>query len=322
MNAGEMMRAVGIDGFGGIETLRVRTVPVPEIGPDEVLVRIEYAGVGEWDPFEREGGYARMMGMEPAFPYVLGSEGAGTVAAVGARVTGLAPGDRVYAIGFLNAKGGLYAEYAAVPADLVSPLPGTLSVEQAAAVGGVGITALRGLEDTLRIQPGESVMVFGAGGGIGHVAVQLAKRMGARVFAVASGADGVALATRLGADAAVDGRGDDVAAAARAFAPDGLDAALLTAGGPAAESALGALRDGGRAAYPNGVQPEPSAPAGVRIDAFNGDPDGDIVARLDERMASGPFDVHVARAFPLERVADAHRALGEHYLGKLVLRVG
>ena len=102
-------------------------------------------------------------------------------------------------------------------------------------------------------------MIFGASGGIGHLAVQLAKRMGARVFAVASGSDGVALVKRLSADAVVDGHKDDIAAAARQFAPDGLDAALITAGGPAADNALTAMRAGGRVAYPNGVEPEPEA---------------------------------------------------------------
>lgn len=321
MNVEGTMRAVAIDRFGGVEEMRLRTLPVPEAGPDDVLIRLEFAGVGEWDPFEREGGYAEMTGETPAFPYVLGSEGAGTVAAVGARVAGFAPGDRVYAVGFLTPGVGFYAEYAAVKGDFVSRIPGTLTAEQAAGVGGIGLTAVRGLEDTLGLRPGESVMIFGAGGGVGHAAVQLAKRMGARVFAVASGADGVALVQRLGADAAVDGRADDVPAAARAFAPGGLDAALLLAGGETADSALRALRDGGRAAYPNGVEPEPRAPDGIPLHAFNGEPDGDVIRRLGRWIERGPFEVHVARTFPLEQAADAHRALDEHYLGKLVLRI-
>lgn len=315
------MRAVAIERFGGIGEMAVRAVPVPEVGDQEVLIRIEVAGVGEWDPFEREGGYAEMMGITPTFPYVLGSEGAGTVAAVGGRVSRFAVGDRVYALGFLDPKGGLYAEYAVVHEDLVSSIPAGLTTEQAAVFGGVGITALRGLDDTLRIRPGESVLIFGAGGGIGHVAVQLAKRMGARVLAVASGDDGVALAEKIGADTAVNGRDGDVLAAARAFAPGGIDAALLTAGGAAAAAALAALRHGGRAAYPNGVQPEPRAPDGIKLDAYNGEPDRDIIDRLNRLIESGPFEVHVARTFPLEQVADAHRALGEHYLGKLALRI-
>lgn len=290
-----MMKAVAIDQFGGVEEMAVRTISVPEIGPDEVLVRIETAGVGEWDPFEREGGCAEMMGRTPAFPYVLGSEGAGTVAAVGERVTRFAPGDRVYALGFLNPKGGLYAEYAVVHEDLVAAIPDTLTMEQAGVVGGVGTTALRGLDDVLQLKAGESVLILGAGGGIGHVAVQLAKRMGARVFAVVSGDDGVALAERLGADAVVNGRAGDVSAAARAFAPDGIDAALLTVGGDAADQALRALREGGRAAYPNGVQPEPQAPAGIQLDAYNGEPDRDIITRLNRLIEAGSFNVHVAR---------------------------
>jgi NADPH2:quinone reductase len=225
------MRAVAMDRFGGPEVLKLRTLPVPEVGPGEVLIRVHTAGMGEWDPFEREGGYAEMLGIEPGFPYVLGSEGAGEVVAVGERVDRFGRGDRVYAAGFLNPKGGFYAEYAAVDAGLVSRVPDRLSTEQAGVVSGVAITALRGLDDALGVRPGESVAIVGASGGVGHAAVQLAKLMGARVLGVASGGDGVELVEGLGADAAVDGRADDVPAAARRFAPRGLDAALLTAGG-------------------------------------------------------------------------------------------
>ena len=152
------------------------------------------------------------------------------------------------------------------------------------------------------------------------MAVQLAKRMGARVLAVASGDDGVALSKRLGADAVVDGRKDDVAAAARKFAAEGLDASLLTAGGEAAERALRAVRAGGRVAHPNGVEPKPSAQAGVKVSTYDGEPDKEIIDKLNRLIDAGPFEVHVARTFPLERATDAHRALDEHYLGKLALR--
>jgi NADPH2:quinone reductase len=184
------------------------------------------------------------------------------------------------------------------------------------------ITALRGLDDTLGLKSGESLMIFGASGGIGHLAVQLAKRMGARVLAVASGDDGVALAGRLGADKVVDGHKDDVAAAARQFVPDGLDTALLTAGGDAADKALTAMRKGGRVAYPNGVEPEPQAPSGVIVRSYDGIPDPQAIEKLNRLIESGPFEVHIARTFPLDQVADAHRALDTHYLGKLVLRPG
>jgi NADPH:quinone reductase len=240
------MQAVAIDQFGGSEELKLQTLPVPEVGLDDVLIRVESAGVGVSDTFECEGGFHEM-GMaesEPTFPYVPGSDGAGTVIAVGENTSRFKEGDRVYAFSLLNPKGGCYAEYVAVKADKVSHVPDKLTTEQAGALPVDAMTALRGLDDSLRLKESESVMIFGAGGGIGHLAVQLAKRMGARVFAVASGDDGVELAKRLGADVVVNGREDDIVAAAREFAPK----------------------------------------------------------------------------FPLAQAADAHRALNEHYLGKLALR--
>jgi NADPH:quinone reductase-like Zn-dependent oxidoreductase len=104
------MRAMSIDRFGGPEMLRMRTVPVPDIGEGEVLIRVETAGVGTWDSFERQGGYAELLGLEPKFPYLLGSEGAGTVAASRARAGSCREGDRGFALGCLNPLGGFYAE--------------------------------------------------------------------------------------------------------------------------------------------------------------------------------------------------------------------
>jgi NADPH2:quinone reductase len=321
------MKAVALDRFGGLETMKLQMLPRPEVGPNEVLIHVEWAGVGQWDPFEREGGFAKVFGIEPKFPYVLGSDGAGTVADVGDRVKGFTPGDRVYAFGLVNPKGGFYAEYAAVKAEDVSRIPGNLTTQQAGAMPVDAMTALRGLDDTLGLKPAESVMIFGASGGIGHLAAQLATRMGARVFAVASGSDGVALVKSLVADAVVvDGHKDDIAAAARQFAPNGLDAALITAGGPAADDALTAVRAGGRVAYPNGVEPTPEPPFGIDAKSYDGMPDPQAIEKLNRLIESSgppgtePFKVHVARSFPLDQAAEAHRALDEHYLGKLVLQ--
>lgn len=314
------MRAAAIDEFGGPITPHV--LPVPEVGADEVLIRVESAGVGVWDTFEGEGGFAEMFGVKGKFPYVLGTDGAGTIADVGQGVRGFTKGDRVYACALMNPKGGFYAEYAAVKTETVSPIPGKLTIEQAGVLACDGLTALQGLEDALGLKAGESVMVFGASGGLGHLAVQLAKHMGARVFAVASGADGVALAKRLGADAVVDGHKDDVLEAARRFAPNGFDAALLTAGGKAAEKALQAMAKGARVAHPNGVEPKPKAPAGINIQTYDISPSKAAMEKLNRLIERGPFEVHVARTFPIDDVAGAHEALNEHFLGKLALRPG
>ena len=293
---------------------------MPDVGPDEILIRVESAGVGVWDPYEREGGFAGVSGEEPRFPYILGSEGAGTVVDVGGDVRGFRKGDRVYAVSLMHPKGGFYAEYAAVKASEAARIPDTLTVQQAGVMPVDAITALRGLDDALELKRGESVMIFGASGGIGHMAVQFAEHMGARVFAAASGDDGVALVERLGADSVVDGHKDDVVGAARRFAPRGLDAALVTAGGEAVDRALEAVRDGGRVAFPDGVDPEPSVRPGIELKSYDGDATPEEIAKLNRLIEETPIEVHVARTFPLDRAADAHRALDEHYLGKLALR--
>jgi NADPH:quinone reductase-like Zn-dependent oxidoreductase len=315
------MKVVAIDRFGGIETLKTRQLPIPDVGANEVLVRVEAAGVGVWDPFEREGGFAKEYNVQPTFPLVLGSDGAGTVEAVGDGVQSLKKGDRVYGIALMNPKGGFYAQYIVLKETSLSRIPvkAKLTMVQAGAMPVDAITALAGLDTTLGLKANESILILGASGGIGHMAVQLAKRMGAHVLAVASGEDGVAFVGRLGADKVVDGHKDDIQVAAREFAQKGLDAVLLTTGGAAAERALSTLHEGGRAAYPNGVQPIPKEPPGVKIQSFNGEynpPPFEILNRLIE---AGPFEVHVARTFTLDQAVEAQRALDDHYLGKLAL---
>ena len=315
------MRAVALDQFGGPETLKIQNLPVPQVEANEVLIRVEAAGIGAWDPYEREGRFVEITGVKPTFPYVLGTDGAGTIAAVGEGVKRFKEGDRVYAAELANPKGGFYAQYAAVKADNVSLIPGQLTVEQAAVLPTDALTALTGLEKVLGLKSGESLMVFGASGGIGHLALQLAKRLGARVFAIASGDDGVQFAKKLGADSVVDGRSDDVLNAAEEFAPNGIDAALVTAGGDRTDRALSAIRRSGRIAYPHGVMPEPTAPEGVAIEAYDGEFDPSLIERLNTLIDSGPFEVHVDKTFRLEEAGKAHDALAEHHLGKLALLI-
>lgn len=320
-NPDQTMRAVAIDEFGGIEKMKPRKLPVPNVADDELLVRVDTAGVGVWDPFEREGGFAKEYGMKAHFPLVLGTDGAGTVETVGKKIRNLKQGDRVYGINLMSPKGGFYAEYTVIKASNVAMIPQALSTRDAGVLAVDGVTALEGLDDTLKLKAGESILILGASGGIGHLAVQLAKRMKARVLAVASGQDGVDFVKRLGADKVIDGHREDILKAAREFAPKGLDAALLTAGGKAAEQALAALRDGGRAAHPNGVEDVPQPREGVKVMSYNGRPNPQTFAKLNELIDGGPFEVHIARTFKLEDAAEAQKALETHYLGKLALVV-
>jgi NADPH:quinone reductase-like Zn-dependent oxidoreductase len=311
----KQMKAAAFDRYGGPEVLHTETLPVPRPRRKQVLIRLDAAGVGVWDPSIRSGEFE--IGAK-RFPKVIGNDGAGEVVAVGDGVRQFHVGDRVYAY---SMEGGFYAEYVALGEDAIAPIPKGLSGEQAGALGADGVTALRGLDGQLHLAAGQSLMIYGASGGIGHLAVQLAKRIGARVLAVASGPDGVDLVRKLGADAAVDGKRDDVAKAARDFAPGGLDAALVLVHGESLAPALAAVRKGGRIAHPNGVEPAPTAPDGVTLLAYDGDPGPDVLQRLNELIAAGPFHVEIGRVYPLEDAERAHREVEQHHLGKLALRI-
>jgi NADPH:quinone reductase-like Zn-dependent oxidoreductase len=310
----QQMKATVIDRYGGPDELHVANLPVPEPKADEVLIRLASAGIGVWDAEVRAGEFE--IG-ERRFPKVIGNDGAGEVVAVGSRVKRARVGDRVYAY---SMEGGFYAQYVALKQDSVATLPSGLSLEPAGALGADGITALRGLEDTLHLERGEKLLVFGASGGIGHLAVQLAKHLGAQVFGVASGEDGVALVRRLGADQAVDGKHGAVVDALRAFAPEGLDAALVLTGGKGRDAALEQVKKGGRVAYPNGVEPEPAAARGVTVRGYDGDASPEAFDRLNTLIGRGSFHVEV-KFYPLEEAAQAHRDLEKHHLGKLALRM-
>ncbi len=129
------------------------------------------------------------------------------------------------------------------------------------------------------------------------------------------------LVRKLGADAAVDGKRDDVAQAARDLAPNGLDAALVLVHGESLAPALEAIRKGGRIAHPNGVEPAPKGPRGVPVLAYDGEPGRDALERLNRLIALGPFHVEVGRVYRLEEASRAHREIAQHHLGKLALRI-
>lgn len=309
------MKAAVVEQFGGPEVLHTGTLPVPEPGEHEILLRVDTAGIGVWDPYVREGGFDDG---STRFPYVMGNDGAGEVVAVGPKVRRLHVGDRAYGY---QMEGGFYAEYVKLKESHAAPVPKGVDLKEAGAMGADGITALRGLDDQLRLRKGQSLMIIGASGGLGHMAVQLARRIGARVLAVASRPDGVKLVKRLGADTVIDGRSEDVARAAREFAPEGLDAALVLAGGDEVNEALKAVKQGGRIAHPNGVEPEPRAPEGVTLLAYDGTPSEEAFDRLNRLIGDDLFHVELGKVYELDDAAQAHRDLGKHHLGKFALRV-
>src|SRR5438132_4226608 len=291
------MRAAAINRYGPPNVLKVRDLPMPKVGAQEVLIAIDTAGVGIWDAKTRSGKWAE--GDDDQFPRILGVDGAGTVAAVGGRVRRLKPGDRVYAYSYDNPKGGFYAEYVAVAASKAARLPRGFDLQMAGAIPVIALTALQGVDDALEIKDGESVIIHGTSGNVGMLALQFAKLRGARVLATASGRDGVA------------------------FAPDGIDAVLAFTGGKELTRCLDALRKRGRAGYPNGVEPEPRKRKGITIKSYDAVPGVREFERLRRAIEDSDFQVPIAAAFDLDGAADAHRRVEKgHLLGKLVLRVG
>jgi NADPH:quinone reductase-like Zn-dependent oxidoreductase len=312
------MKAMAIDRPGGPGAITVHTLAIPKIGDDEVLIAVHTAGVGIWDADIRE----KMTYVKATYPYTLGSDGSGTIAAIGSAVKGFKVGDAVYSYNWDNPKGGFYAEYVAVPVKRVGHLPKGLTLEQAGALGVSGLTALSGVDEALHLKAGDTVIIHGASGAVGTLAVQLAKLRGAKVLATASGDDGVALVRKLGADVAIDGRKGDIAAAARKFAPNGADAVLALASGDALDRCMTALRKGGRVAYPNGVEPAPKARDGIEVIAYDANYDAPAFVRLNEAVEARKFEVPIAAKFPLADAAKAHERLAAgHLLGKIVLRV-
>jgi NADPH2:quinone reductase len=315
----ETMRAAAIDRFGRPEVLTIHRLPVPRPDPDEILIALHTVGVGSWDADVRAGWYPEG---PPRFPLVLGTDGAGTVAAMGSRIRRFRVGERVYSYSWLNRKGGFYAEYVAIPAKKVAPIPRRLDLRRAGAVPTTGLTALQGIDDALHVKEGENVLIHGAAGGVGSLALQFAKLRGARVLATATGSDGLAFVRRLGADAAVDGRRQDIAATVRRFAPGGIDAVLALAGGEPLTRCLDAVRRGGRLAYPSGVEPEPRKRRGIRIVSYDAVAGVREFERLGRAVEAAKLKVPIAAAYSLADAANAHRRLAKgHVLGKIVLRI-
>lgn len=314
------MQAAAIDRFGPPSVLKIHELPMPEPGPNEVLIELHAAGVGIWDADIRKGWWPEG---RPKFPLVLGTDGAGIVAGRGAKVRRYREGDRVWAYEFINRKGGFYAEYVAASADNVGLAPDRLTLLQAGAAAVTGLTALQGIDVHLRVQPREAVVIFGASGAVGSLAVQFAKRRQARVIGTARGSEAERFVAKLGADEVVEtGSMDDALEQARAFAPEGIDAVLALAGGQALQKLLTLVRPGGRVAHPNGVEPEPKPPPKVKLVSYDAEAGSREFARLALAVEEARLQVPLAAVYPLEQAAQAHQRLEKgHVLGRIALQI-
>jgi NADPH:quinone reductase len=315
----ETMSAAAIDRFGPPSSLKLRQLPVPKPRPDEVLIAIDTAGVGSWDSSIRDGTW-RKPG-RPRFPLVPGVDGAGIVVAKGARVRRLRVGEAVLAYEFGNRQGGFYAEFAVARAAHVARVPTQLDLRSAGAAATTGLTALQGI-NALRLRSRETILVFGASGAVGTIAVQVAVHRGAHVVATASGSAATRLVKRLGADRVIDARDEGAIEQLRKLGPDGVDAVLALAGGDELERCLDFVRPGGRVVHPNGIEPAPKARRHIRMRSFDAVASPHEFARLNRHVARHGLRVPIAATYPLSQAAQAHRRLEEgHVIGRMVLQV-
>jgi len=232
------MKSLQCKGFGPIETLEVADVSVPEPGPRQVRIDVKAASLNFPDALMVQGLYQ----VKPPVPFAPGMEFAGVVSAVGSGVTHHKIGDRVLALGL-----GGFAEEAIADAASMMPLPPTLDFETAAATFLAYGTSLRALKNRARLQPGETVLVLGASGGVGIAAIEIAKAMGARVLAAASTESKLEVCRRAGADATVDYTREDLKNAVKSFTGGkGIDVVYDPVGGDYTEAALRSLGWGGR----------------------------------------------------------------------------
>ncbi len=324
------MKAIRIHETGGPEVMRLEEIeqPVPKAG--EVLIKIAAAGINYADLAQRQGAYLT----RTHTPMTMGFEIAGTVEKLGEGVSFPKVGNRVMA---LTTTGG-YAEYTTAPANTVIPIPDNLDFTSAAAFPVQGITAYQLLRESTRLQAGESVLVHAAAGGVGTLAIQLAKLMGAKtVVGTASNEKKLALVRELGADAAInysqDTWAEQVTSATHGNGPDVI---LEMAGGDIAEKSLQILAPfgrmvvygaaGGQAVQFSGIQLmyKNQSVVGYWLTAWMSRPDkiAEAAQALMQYLASGKLRIVVGQTFPLHQAHDAHTAIAERKTtGKVVLVV-
>ncbi|MFI9489651.1 NADP-dependent oxidoreductase [Promicromonospora sp. NPDC052451] len=305
------MQAITQDILGGPEVLRLGTVARPEPRIGQVLVRVHAAGVNPADAMNRQTG---IFGGQP--PFVLGWDVSGVIEAVGPGVTLFAPGDEVFGLLPFPAGGGAYAEFAIAPTRSLIAKPAGLSHVQAAAMPLAGLTAWQALVETAGLAAGERVLITGASGGVGHLAVQIATARGAHVIALASGAN-AQFVRGLGAAEVLDHHTRDVGELSD------LDVVLDVLGAEYLLKAVRALRPGGRLVSTLPQSLAAAAPAAaekdVRINGLFVESDRLGLMALAELVNDAELKPTVAATYPLAEAGTAHAT--KHGPGKVVLTV-
>ncbi|MFJ6759659.1 MULTISPECIES: NADP-dependent oxidoreductase [unclassified Streptomyces] len=306
------MRAIVVNGWGGPENLVEREIERPEPDRNEILVRVHAAGVNPADWKTRASGGLITWGEIP----IVGWDVSGTVEAVGPGVTLYAPGDEVYGMPSFPRQAGGYAEYVAGPARHFARKPASLDHVQAAALPLAALTAWQALVDTAGVSAGQRVLVHAAAGGVGHLAVQIAKARGAYVIGTASGAKHELL-RELGADEVIDYRTTDF----EDVVTD-VDVVIDTMGGDYGQRSLKVLKPGGHLVTLPGPDGLPADAEGVHASWVLVEPDLQGLREISALVEQGLLKPLIDTVLPLEQAAKAHE-IGElgRTTGKIVLTV-
>lgn len=324
------MKAVLCKAFGPAETLELEEVASPEPKKNEVLIDVHAAGVNFPDTLIIEGKYQ----FKPPFPFSPGGEAAGTVAAVGEKISHLKPGDRVMAL----TGWGSFAEQVAVPGYNVMPIPKGIDFNSAAAFGMTYGTSMHALKQRANLQPGETLLVLGASGGVGLAAVEIGKAMGARVIAAASSDEKLEVAKAAGADLLINYSTSSLKEKVKELTGgQGADVIYDPVGGDLFDEAVRSIAWNGRllvVGFASGRIPElpvnlallkGAAVVGVFWGSFAQRQPQDNLANFQQLFAwhaEGKLKPLVSQTFPLERAAEAINALGQRKaVGKVVVTV-
>ena len=305
------MKAIMVSELGGPEVLRMGEAEIPEPGPGEALIRVLAAGVGPWDA-------SRRTGLIPTeqLPFIPGAEFAGEIVGDTGAEASFEDGEPVYGYPRLT---GCYAEYVTCAIEQLAPLPAGLDIADAAGVPVDGVTAEQGLTDILRVGSGDTVLITAAAGGLGHLAVQIARALGAEVIGTAS-PQHHDFVHKLGAAVVVDHTQPDWPDRVRSELGRGATRVLACAA-PTLAGAAAAAEDGAIIATPVHADEYPDGDR-VHWEQYNGQPRGSRLIRMAPWFDDGSLSVHIARRYFLADAAAAHRELDKgHTRGKLLLIV-
>ncbi|MDB6147900.1 MAG: NADPH:quinone reductase [Spartobacteria bacterium] len=311
-SAAPMMKAAVVHEFGGPEVLKVEDVPRPDPKEDEILIRVMAAGVNPVDAYIRTGKYKRAGGN---LPLILGMDIAGVVEKTGAKITKFKTGDPVYSYLSFKEQGG-YAEFALAKENETSFKPKRITYEEAAAIPLAATTAWQALIDEAKLSSGQTVLIHGGSGGVGHFAVQIAKARGARVIATASSSNQEFL-KQLGADQTIDyttTKFEDVV--------KDVDVVLEATRSDALVKSYGVVKKGGFIVSITGPPDQAELDKhGIRGGSMMAHPDAHVLDELGKLIEANKLKSVVSQVFPLAEASKAHQQIEtRHTRGKIVLK--